>query len=221
MSIACLIPARGGSKGIPRKNLVDLCGHPLVWWTIEQAKASHVGEVVLLSDDPEILAIGKRANIHTIIEPDDIASDTVSMEDVISYTFTQLTSSYLLVLQPSSPLKLSGHIEQAAVMMLQHPSVVSVVKSTRCLWAPPFALMPMDANGRRMRRQDWPKTFMENGAIYGVTRNKYTGNRFIVPVGFLEMPEWTKYEIDTPEDLGVIRGVLSAILLNGGNGITE
>lgn len=230
MKTALLIPAKGTSRGIPRKNLVDLCGHPLVWWTIRQALESDADDVIVSSDDQEILALARSEGATALLRPAELATDTASTESVMVHIFEARPAiTALLVLQPTSPLKLSVAITDAADYLSRSgTNLVSVVRSHRCPWRPrgayrePDALWPKDAKGNRLRRQDWPGLLVENGAIYGVHREMFfrTGSRFSPPVSLYLMEEWTQHEVDSPHDLEIMRFVLGERLKQGCNGVT-
>jgi len=136
--VLAVIPARGGSKGIPRKNLARLCGRPLIQYTIDAAKHSElVSRVVLSSDDEEIMEYCKARGIEVPFRrPQTLAQDDTPMIDVIKHgvEFLEKSESYrphdVVVLQPTSPLRTSIHIDKALSILYETEadSVVSVVE---------------------------------------------------------------------------------------------
>ena len=231
-SLLILIPARGGSKSIPKKNLVDLCGKPLVEWTILQAVQVHpTSNIVLSSDDKDILEVGKKYGIICHKRPTDLSSDTASTESLMVHILNKYRKvSSLMVLQPTSPLKLSTHIEEAyhKFKKLHAGSLFSATKTHYCSWewnkirSQWEGMWPKSKQGLRMRRQDWPESVVENGAIYIVDRCHFllTENRFCGSVEVYQMPSWTRFEVDSREDLGLVRIIMATRWGHGCNGVT-
>jgi len=232
MKTLILIPARGGSQGIHRKNLVDLCGKPLIWWTIQQAVAADVGQVVVSSDDDEILLEACRATdrVEAVKRPAHLATDEATTESVMLYILDERPAcDSLIVLQPTSPLRLAGDIQAVAGWLGLHhtDSVVSVVKSGVCLWETTGFVTravpkwPGAETKARLRRQDMPPQFAENGAIYGVRAEPFLRDklRFCGELSLYQMPPWTRHEIDSPEDLGLVRTILRQRMEQGSDGV--
>lgn len=122
--ILALIPARGGSKGLPRKNILPLCGKPLIAWSVEKAlKSKHVDTVLVTTDSPEIADIAKAAGAHVpFLRPADLATDRSSTYDAIRHALRFLeekegkTFDYVVLLEPTSPLREEDDIDR----MLEH-----------------------------------------------------------------------------------------------------
>ena len=114
-----IIPARGGSKRLPRKNLLDLCGKPLIAWSIESAlKSKYISKVIVSSDDEEILQISLNFGATVIKRPDELASDTATTFDAIEHTIKSLEKyDYVVLLQPTSPLRDEKHIDKAIELL--------------------------------------------------------------------------------------------------------
>lgn len=122
-----LVPARGGSKGIPRKNLALVGGRPLLQWTIDAARgASELSRVVVSTDDDEI---AKAAGVEVLRRPRELAADDTPMVDVVRHAVDELGPDIVVVLQPTSPLRRPEHIDAAVRLLLESgaDSVVSVV----------------------------------------------------------------------------------------------
>ena len=130
-----IIPARGGSKRLPRKNVLDLCGKPLISWTIEAALYSkYLDEVVVTSDDSEILGIANNMKVRSIERPPHLASDTASTFDAVKHTIDNIDSyEYIVLLQPTSPLRNATHIDKAIELLARKDADAVINKVSRSL----------------------------------------------------------------------------------------
>ena len=120
MSTLALIPARGGSKGLPRKNVLPAGGKPLIAWTIEAALASAcVDRVVLSSDDDEIMAVAEAYGCEVLFRrPPELSGDSASSLAVVSHALAQLPAfDHVMLLQPTSPMRLASDIDAAFELM--------------------------------------------------------------------------------------------------------
>jgi CMP-N-acetylneuraminic acid synthetase len=179
--VLALVPARGGSKGVPRKNLRLLAGRPLVVWSLLAARqAAAVDAVYLSSDDAEILAQAAPVGAIPLPRPADAASDTASAVAVVEHFIAALPAPlreqdpYLVYLQPTSPCRSARHIDAALAAMAEAGThtLLSVVETEKS----PYKSFGLDQQGRikslfderlsNARRQDLPRTFFPNGAIY-------------------------------------------------------
>jgi len=228
-----MIPARGGSKGIPAKNLHTLAGSPLVSWAIRHGLAADIGPVVVVTDSPEIAKIAEGWGVTVYDEPAEIAGDSISMEAVMSWFLGQCRErsgkvpDWLMVLQPTSPLRLSGTIREAWAVAKSgaFDSVFSVVPSAHCSWR--FNGMeflpewPQVKPFHRMLRQEAGKQVTENGAIYAtrVTQFLAEDTRFCGRRWEYEMPLWTSHEIDGPEELAIVELIMRARMQLGSDGV--
>lgn len=198
-NILGLIPARGGSKGLPRKNIKPLLGKPLIAWTIEQALASkYLDKVIVSTEDEEIAKISKKYGAEVIERPEKLAKDETPTVDVIFHVLEILkmknyNSDILVLLQPTSPLRNAEDIDNAIKLFFDSDceSVVSICK----VEYPPYwsfkieeiYLKPLfDKRYLRMTRQDLERTYIPNGAIYISTPQtlyKYKGFycNYIIP----------------------------------------
>jgi CMP-N,N'-diacetyllegionaminic acid synthase len=180
MSIVAVIPARGGSKGIPRKNLVQLAGRPLIGYSIQAARgASCIDRVLVSTDDIEIAEAARALGADTpFLRPANLAGDTAPMLGVLQHAQAWLLAQdvaveALVLLQPTSPLRTSRHIEDAVAIFRSSPasSVVSVVEVPHQF--NPVSVMKVSAQGTLAcfindqvaitRRQDKPKAYARNG----------------------------------------------------------
>lgn len=171
-----IIPARGGSRRLPRKNVLDLAGKPLIAWSIEAGLDSkYIDKVIVSSDDEEILNISKQFGAETIIRPDELANDTATTFDALKHTIENIKAhDYVVLLQPTSPLRNAQHIDEAIELLITKnaDAIVSVCEMDHSpLWS---NTLPKDANMKgflrdevlNKRSQDLEKYYRINGAIY-------------------------------------------------------
>jgi CMP-N-acetylneuraminic acid synthetase len=132
VTVVGLIPARGASKGIPRKNLAQLGGKPLVAWTIAAALESRrVERTVVSTDDPEVAEVARAHGAEVLHRPPELAADETPMRDVVDHAVRELEpETALVLLQPTSPLRTSRHVDDAVELLLASgaDAVVSVVE---------------------------------------------------------------------------------------------
>lgn len=217
MSCLCLIPARGGSKGIPRKNVRLFAGKPLIQWTIEAALQSLVCDrVVVSTEDDEIAEIAARAGAEVPFQrPADLALDESTTTDVVFSALDwfgqhqRWTPENLLLLQPTSPLCQAEDLRGAAELL--HSSGVDAVVSIREVQENPYWMQTSDAAGRlrsllpspaSLRRQDLPPVYLLNGAIYLIRTAALRQHRTFSPpntLGYL-MPLERSVDIDDESD---------------------
>jgi CMP-N-acetylneuraminic acid synthetase len=175
-SFLAIIPARGGSKRLPRKNILDLNGKPLIAWSIESGlKSEYIDKVVVSSDDTEILAVPRKYNVETLVRPDELASDTATTFDAIKHTIDNMEQyDYIVLLQPTSPLRDEKHIDDAIELLESKnaDAVVSVCEMDHSpLWSNTLdESLSMQGFLRdevlNKRSQDLEKYYRPNGAIY-------------------------------------------------------
>jgi len=123
-----IIPARGGSKRLPRKNILDLHGKPLISHSIEAGlNSKYIDKVVVSSDDDEILVISEKFGVNIIKRPDELATDVSTTFDAIKHTINNVEKyDYIVLLQPTSPLRDSKHIDEA-IELLKNKNADAVV----------------------------------------------------------------------------------------------
>ena len=167
-----LIPARGGSKGIPRKNVLPIAGKPLIAWTIEAALAAQrIDRVVVTTDDAEIAEVAARFGADVpFVRPAELARDETPGIDPVLHAIGALPGyDRIVLLQPTSPLRGAGDIDAAISMAADDRMVVSVTEASHAEW-----IFPLDGAGLLdvgdatpvARRQDMMKRYVLNGAIY-------------------------------------------------------
>jgi len=214
-NILAIIPARGASKGIKNKNIVDISGKPLLAWTIEAALSSkYISQTFVSSDNNKILQIAGKHGASTILRPESLALDTSASEPTIEHTLQSLINEnyeYIILLQPTSPLRDSSDIDNAFDLFFQKDatSLISVSKIDKKILKAfkkndsGFISAISNAEYPFMRRQDLPETFISNGAIYIIKTEEFLKNSSLFTdrcVSFL-MDEIKSIDIDTLEDL--------------------
>ena len=224
-SVLGLIMARGGSKGLPRKNLRELGGKPMVVWSIEAGNQSqYIDRLILSSDDQEIIETVRPLDCEIpFVRPKSLASDTSSATDVSRHALESLPKKYdyLVLLQPTSPLRIACDIDRCVELCYQYkaPACVTIVESEKSPhWMYKLQgdcrLEPVISEAEKIfRRQDLPKTFTLNGAVF-VARTDWIldQNDFLGP-GTLgsEMPRIRSIDIDSEIDLVVANAFLEEI----------
>lgn len=216
MKIIAIIPARGGSKGIPRKNLVNFSGKPLIQWSIEAAlKSKYITDVIVSSDDDEILNIAKKnKEVLAIKRPIELALDNSKTEPVLTHVLESLKEEkfdYLVLLQPTSPLRTFKDIDVAFEKLLNSKatSLISVCE----LEHHPYKTFNIDENGYLKGiinndfpfypRQVLPKTYRANGAIYIIKVEEFMKESTLLTNKTIhfEMSIESSLDIDTKKDL--------------------
>lgn len=212
MSLLALIPARGGSKGIPRKNIRPFCGKPLLQWTIDAALAApSVDRVVVTTDDPEIAEIALAGGAEVpFLRPPELASDTAPGIAPVLHVLQQLPDvSDLLLLQPTSPLRRVEDIEAIVALRRQagNDAIVSVSSSSKHpAWmfslSKDRVLQPLIDKSDVACRQQLPPAYALNGALYLASRTFLEREKSFFGVqtlGYVMSPEHS-VDIDTPLD---------------------
>lgn len=226
MDSIAVILARGGSRGIPRKNVVDFCGKPLIAWTIEQARAAEqITSVWVSSDDAEILDVSRRFGAETITRPPAIADDVASSESgwlhaLDFFDAENIAIDLLVTPQCTSPVRTPDDYDQA-IALFERDSLDSLFSATS---VPDFNLWRKDGDSvldsftydyrRRERRQEKGDQFLENGSFW-LTRPhilRETGNRLGGHIGVWCMDFWKSFQIDEPEDLAFCETLMRAYL---------
>lgn len=171
-----IIPARGGSKRLPHKNTLDLNGRPLISYTIEAAlQSSYIDNIVVTSDDDEVLRIAQNYRVEIVRRPTVLASDTATTFDAVHHTLSQMKGyQYTVLLQPTSPLRRAAHIDEA-IEVLDEKSADAVVGVCEMEHSPLWSsTLPEDDSMQDFlrediagkRSQDIEKYYRINGAIY-------------------------------------------------------
>lgn len=210
--ILAIIPARGGSKGVPRKNIRPLLGKPLIQWSIEEAqKSQYIDRVILSSEDSEIIQIAREDGCEVpFVRPLELAQDETTGVDVIIHALETLSAKYdyVVVLQPTSPLRTTEDIDAAISQTImqgaefcvsvttpeKHPYWSFLLTETHCLKSV-FSDIPS-------RRQLLPQMVTLNGAIYVANTRAFLEQKTFLTAATLAylMPKERSFDIDTELD---------------------
>src|SRR5690606_27224646 len=168
-----IIPARGGSKGLPRKNVLPLCGKPLIAWTIESAAAAaSVDQVVVSTDDPEIAEVSRRFGARVVMRPPEISGDRSPSEEALLHALEQLelTRGPLAFLQCTSPLTLPEDIDGTLALLDTADTAVTATPWHRFIWKGPLRdARPVGHDKEhRLPRQELEPRYVEVGAVYAM-----------------------------------------------------
>lgn len=215
-----VVPARGGSKGLPRKNIRELAGVPLISHTLRAAlRSRHITRVVLSTDDDEIADVARQIEGVEVpfMRPDELASDSASAIDVYLHAASMLDATELCVLLPTAPLRLSSDIDACIDLFRATAAevVLSVTEAKPASWQQimgrDLALSPLPGVTPSVaNRQDYGTAVVPNGAIYilnipALRRSRsYFGPRSF---GYL-MPASRSIDIDTEDDLLIAEALM-------------
>lgn len=222
-----VIPARGGSKGIPGKNIRELCGKPLIAWSIEAALMSDsVDRVVVSTDCGEIARVAREYGAETpFLRPANLSDDTATTESALLHCLSSLKQNegyspdYVVLLQPTSPIRSVDSVDHAFDVLIQTRanSLFSVSEFWHFLWRAESKPKPDYDFLNRPRRQDIKSDaikYKENGSIYiteriGLEKSK---NRLSGKLAMYQMPDEESFEIDNELDWLIIQAILKARL---------
>ena len=219
--VVAVIPARGGSKGIPKKNIIDFCGKPLLAWTIEDAlNSKYVQKVLVSTDDMEIAGVAEKYGADVLWRPAEFATDTATSESVLKHAITAIgpdTISYVVFLQATSPLRESSDID-LGIKTIQEEASDSLFSAA---YVGDFYVWKQGLDGvlksvnydsvNRMRRQDFEKShgkhYVENGSIYIFKPDNIMShnNRIYGKTSIALMALWKSFEIDDLQGLDFCR----------------
>ncbi len=221
MSIFCIIPARGGSKGVPHKNIAPFMGRPLISHSIMYALDSKlVDRVFVTTDDEQIANISKDDGADVIPRPTHLAGDTATTESAISHAIEwwqsrEMNPSIIVLLQATSPLRPASSLDKALVKFQTEAfdSLLSISPTHRFFWK----VDGLEARAQydfknRPRRQDMTEAdirYVENGSVYifSMDHFKRTGNRLGGKIGYTVFPEEFSPEIDTSSDFTLLEEI--------------
>jgi len=226
LSVLGIIPARAGSRGLPGKNIAPVCGQPLIVYSLDAARgASRLARTVVSTDGEDIAAVCRaHGGDVPFIRPADLARDETPTLPVLIHVLDRLEGSYdaVMVLQPTSPLRLSKDIDEAIRMLEEDTEADSVISVVEVGDAHPARMkrmkdgvledLPFSEEFEGQRRQDLPQLYLRNGAIY-LTRTRVLreqlslkGNRCLAYV----MPRERSVNIDDALDLIFAQALIAA-----------
>ncbi|WP_313131754.1 acylneuraminate cytidylyltransferase [Stutzerimonas nitrititolerans] len=223
--VVVIIPARGGSKGIPRKNLLRLCGHPLLAWSIWAARnARHVTRVIVSTDDDEIAEVSRQYGADVLMRPVEISGGKASSESALLHALEQLQQQgcnpeLIVFLQATSPIRHARDVDGAVERLLNEQadscfSACSEHFTGRWRYDVGDGVVPVNFQpGARPMRQDYPIEYLENGSIYVMRpdilrrqRSRMGGKVAVYPMNAVQ-----SLQLDEPEDVPLIEACMSAL----------
>lgn len=224
--ILALIPARGGSKRLPGKNVLSMGGKPLIAWSIEAAKNSGIfADIVVSTDDGEIAEVSRKYGAQIpFMRPAEVAGDSAGTFDVVKHALEALeklgkTYTHVMVLQPTSPLRSPEDITRS-LELLKSKNSDAVISVTLCEHPPQWS-NTLPENGSMdqflkpeliVRSQDLPSSFRLNGAIYLYETQALLKNKAMLPMKnsfAYVMDQARSIDIDTQFDFDVAAAILS------------
>jgi len=227
-NVVAIILARGGSKGIPGKNIIDFCGKPLIVWTIEQLQhAKGINSIWVSSDSEDILTMSQACGTETIYRPAEISGDSATSESGWLHAIEIIEDKVgdvdiVLAPQVTSPLREPSDIEHGLRDFYEQKcdSMFSCsVAEDLFFWEKKSDGLLRSVNydyKSRSRRQDIPKQYIENGSFYLFKKEvlRQCNNRLGGKIGITQMEIWKMFEIDSIEDLKMCEALMKAFLLN-------
>lgn len=212
MKTVALILARGGSKGIPKKNIKELNGAPLISYVIDAAINSNASETWVSTDCQEIRDISLEHGANVIKRPKEISGDKDKNELAIEHFLENIGFDFIVSIQPTSPLLLAEDINGGLDLMVQK-NCDSVFSATKEHWVPRWRKdntpLNWDINNRPMR-QDMEETYIENGAFYITSSKLFKKNklRYGGQVKPYVMPLGRSFQIDSLEDFELVNSIM-------------
>jgi len=199
--ILAITPARGGSKGIPRKNIKLIAGKPLITWTIEEARKSKlIDRYVVSTDDDEIAQIAKKSKAEVLIRPPELATDQVDTLDVLMHTVKNIPCDILVLLQATSPIRKEGLIDEC---------INEFIKGKYDSLATGFICKFTEYGTNSLRRQDIKGFFYDDGNIYVIKADVIKeGDRYGKKICRKIISRFENIEIDDDFDFWVTEKIL-------------
>ena len=196
-----ITPARGGSKGIPRKNIQMIAGKPLLSWTIEQAKQSKmIGRYVVSTEDIEIAEVARKFGAEILERPKNLATDEADTLDVLQHALDRFSCDVVVLLQATSPIRAPGRIDECINEFLE--------KKCDSL-ATGFICDYVEYSKSNSRRQDISGFFYDDGNIYVMKAdNLKLGDRYGKKICRKFTSRWENVDIDDDYDLWVAEKIL-------------
>lgn len=224
--ILAIIPARGGSKGLPGKNIRELCGKPLIAWSIEHAqKSKYVDEIFISTDSQEIANVAEKYGAPCPeLRPAELACDTAPSSEFIVYTLEKMKKEnkpfdYFILLEPTSPLRDVEDVDKSIEMLIDSPESESCVGVAMSGTVHPAFMVVKGENGylkalmsdkSTLRRQDLPNVYFFEGSVYVSSVDAYLKKRTFYHDKTLPyiVPEWKSHEVDTLVDFNIIETIM-------------
>ncbi len=214
MKILTIIPARGGSKGIPQKNVRPFAGHPLIAWSIDQSlRSKHIERTIVSTDDEEIRQIALKYGAEVpFLRPAELARDDSPTEPSLLHVLDELKKTgyepdAVILLQPTSPIRFDGTLDRAIEKFQQEKcdSLLTVFAVHHLYWKNADSAEPLYDHMNRPRHQDMKEEdqiYAETGSIYVTKASvlRKEKNRLAGKIGMLPTKREESIDIDTEED---------------------
>ena len=203
-----IIPARGGSKGVPRKNIKMICGHPLIAWTIRAALDSKLlSKVIVSTEDREIAGISRAYGAEVLDRPEDLARDDTLSRDVISHALNATGADYSVLLQATSPIRSQGLIDRVIAAFESEARDSMATGSMHPLYPP---------HGVEHRRQDIEYVFVNDGSVIVSTKETVAAQSlFGLRAGTFVSSREENVDIDDEFDFWLAEKVLERVVGQG------
>ena len=223
MEVVLIIPARGGSKRIPHKNLLPINNLPLLLYSINHALNSKlVNRVIVSTDDPKIKQFSLDHGANVVLRPKELSDDKATSESALIHVLDYLLAKenyspdLVVFLQCTSPIRKSDDIDNAIKLFIDKnaDSLFSACINDKFIWAlEKDGPKPLNYDyNHRKREQDMPPQYRENGSIYVFkpsllrkSNNRLGGKMVIYPMNY-----WSSFQIDSPEDVALIDWILKS-----------
>ncbi len=227
MKITSIILARGGSKGLPNKNILNFCGKPLITWTIKNCLDSGIKSVWVSSDSEEILEISRNSGAQVLKRPNSISNDNSTSEEAWLHAINHIESfqnskiDFVFAPQVTSPLREVKDITKA-IKIIEEEKLDSLFSSSK---VEDLFFWEKNSRGKlesvnydwknRKRRQDISEKFIENGSFYFFKPSilRSNNNRFGGKIGLVKMEFWKMFEIDSKEDFKMCSALMKEFLI--------
>jgi CMP-N-acetylneuraminic acid synthetase len=223
MKILGIIPARGGSKGVPGKNILQVDGKPLLAYAIACGEASEkISQVVVSTDSPEIAQVAKDYGAQVMLRPQELAADASDVADAVRFTlegFQKKGEQFdrIVLLQPTAPLRTGKNIDEA-INLMEHSgndAVISVVKvednhPARMYDVNDGNMTALHPEWEKRRRQDLPEYYLRNGCIYAIKTDVFLTEKTLMPTlksAYIMNEKWW-VNVDTPTDIYLLERLM-------------
>ena len=196
-----LIPARGGSKGVPNKNIKMIFGKPLIVWTIERALQSQLlDEIIVSTDSEDIAAVARESGAKVMMRPAKLATDTASTQDVMCYTLQKVPADILVLLQPTSPCRSEGLIDECICEFIEN-DYDSLATGFMCDYK--------EYGSNTLARQQIEGFFYDDGNVYVIKADQILrGDRYGKKIGHKLISRYENAEIDDMYDFWLLEKIL-------------
>lgn len=196
-----ITPARGGSKGIPRKNIRTIAGKPLIAWTIETASQSNlIDRYVVSTEDHEIADVVAKYDVEVLQRPVDLATDDASTLSVLQHAISQIPCDIIVLLQATSPIREKGLIDEC---------IREFIDNAYDSLATGFICKYVEYGKNELRRQEIPGYFYDDGNIYVIKADLILkGDRYGKRIGRKMISKWENVDIDDEVDFWMAEKVL-------------